>query len=96
MRGPTSTDMGADTLTAMRPALRSVLSRMEITMNDNPDKLRDLALTILRDHADELSWQAGSFCGQICACPDRPLSEKQSAWLARIAERAGLGERLAA
>lgn len=65
-------------------------------MIDDPHKLRALALTILSDHADEQSWQSGSFLGQICACPDRPLSEKQSAWLARIAERAGLAERLAA
>jgi len=65
-------------------------------MTDDPMKLRDLALNILRDHADELSWQAGSFLGQICACPDRPLSEKQANWLTKIVERAGLTERLAA
>lgn len=58
-------------------------------MTDDAKKLRDLALSILRDHADELSWQAGSFLGQICACPDRPLSEKQSNWLGKIVERAG-------
>lgn len=65
-------------------------------MTDDPKKLRDLALNILRDHADELSWQAGSFLGQICACPDRPLSEKQANWLTKIVERAGLTEGLAA
>lgn len=65
-------------------------------MTDNPNTLRDLALTILRDHADQQSWQSGSFLGQICACPERPLSEKQSNWLGKIVERAGLSERLEA
>ena len=51
---------------------------------------REAALTILRDHHEDQSWQSGSFLGQICACPDRPLSEKQAAWFDRLVERAGL------
>jgi len=66
---------------------------MQIT---NATERREAALIILRDHADQLSWQSGSFLGQICACPDRPLSEKQSNWLGKIVERAGLSERLEA
>ena len=57
---------------------------------DNPIERREVALTILRDHHDGLSWQSGSFLGQICACPDRELSEKQANWFDRIVERAGL------
>ena len=59
-------------------------------MTDDPKKKQSLALALLRDHADELSWQAGSFCGQICACPDRPFSEKQKAWFLRLLSKAGL------
>lgn len=57
---------------------------------ENPTARREAALVILRDHHNDLSWQAGSFLGQISACPDRELSEKQSNWFDRIVERAGL------
>lgn len=53
---------------------------------------REMALTILRDRPDGQSWQSGSFLGQLCACPERPLSDKQREWFLRIIERAGLGE----
>lgn len=59
---------------------------------ENPAERREMALTILRDCPDDQSWQSGSFLGQVCACPDRPLSEKQRAWFLRIIERAGLSE----
>jgi len=59
---------------------------------ENPTERREMALTILRDRADDQSWQSGSFLGQVCACPERPLSEKQRAWFLRIIERAGLSE----
>ena len=37
-----------------------------------------------------LSVKAGGFCGQIAVAPDQPLSDKQKAWLSKLAERAGL------
>jgi hypothetical protein len=57
---------------------------------DTPEGRREMALSVLRDHPEGLTWQSGSFLGQISACPDRPLSEKQAAWFGRIVERAGL------
>lgn len=51
---------------------------------------REIALTILRDHSEGIGWAAGSFLGQICACPERPFSEKQAAWFQRLVFRAGL------
>ena len=53
-------------------------------------KKQEIALIILRDHWEGIGWQAGSFLGQICACPERPFSEKQAAWFQRLVHRAGL------
>lgn len=57
---------------------------------ENGMERRKIALTILRDHHEALSWQSSSFCGQLCGCPDRPLSDKQKAWFLKLIERAGL------
>lgn len=57
---------------------------------ENPMERRCVALLILSDHYEELSWQAGSFLGQICACHERPLTEKQANWFDKLVERAGL------
>lgn len=51
---------------------------------------QEIALTILRDHSKGIGWAAGSFLGQVCACPERPFSEKQAAWFKRLVLRAGL------
>ncbi|WP_141237211.1 hypothetical protein [Sphingopyxis sp. GW247-27LB] len=62
---------------------------------DTPEGRREMALTILRDHSAGLSWQCGSFLGQLCVSTGRPLSEKQAAWLDRIIDRAGLADEVA-
>lgn len=52
-----------------------------------PDQ-RSAALTLLTSNA-RLTRQAGSFLGQLAVDPT-PLSQKQSAWLATLLDRAGL------
>ena len=49
---------------------------------------RSAALALLTSDA-RLTRQAGSFLGQLAVDPT-PLSEKQSAWLATLLDRAGL------
>lgn len=63
---------------------------------DTPKGRREMALRILRDHSAGLSWQCGSFLGQLCVSGDRPLSEKQARWLDRIIDRAGLTDEVTA
>ena len=51
---------------------------------------REMALRILTDHSAGLSWQCGSFLGQLCVSTGQPLTEKQARWFDRIIDRAGL------
>lgn len=50
---------------------------------------REAALGLINDPDAKLTRKAGSFLGQLCA-DDRPLSPRQSEWLATLLERAGL------
>ncbi|MEL0155500.1 hypothetical protein [Sphingopyxis sp.] len=51
---------------------------------------RAAALAILTDHYHGLSWKGCQFLGQVAGLPDRPLSPKQSVWLQKLCEEAGL------
>lgn len=51
---------------------------------------RAAALAILTDHYHGLSWKGCQFLGQVAGLPDRPLSPKQSVWLQKLSEEAGL------
>lgn len=55
--------------------------------DDRPE--RAAALLLLNAHADTLTFRSGQFLGQVAVNPN-PLSEKQSEWLAKLLERAGL------
>ena len=63
---------------------------------DTPEGRREMALKLLRDHSAGLSWQCGSFLGQLCVSRGQPLSAKQAAWLERIVDRAGLADEVTA
>lgn len=51
---------------------------------------RETALEILTNHHDGLSWKGAQFLGNVAGCPDRPLSDRQLGWLAKLAAAAGL------
>ena len=55
-------------------------------------KLQSLALAILA-HGEGLNRRSGQFLGQLVGDP-YPLTEKQHAWLAKLAERAGMTEHM--
>lgn len=51
---------------------------------------REAALELLTNHTEGLHWKASQFLGNVAGCPDRPLSERQRNWLAKLAAAAGL------
>lgn len=61
--------------------------------NLQKQRLRELALDLLAQ-SEGLSRNGGSFLGQIVAEPGA-LSDKQSNWLATLADRAGLSAQFA-
>ena len=51
---------------------------------------RDLALDLLTNHHEGLTWKASQFLGNVAGCPDRPLTAAQFRWLGKLAAEAGL------
>lgn len=56
------------------------------------DNLRALALALLND-GQTINRRSGQFLGQLVGEPS-PLTEKQQAWLSKLAERAGMADRM--
>jgi hypothetical protein len=51
---------------------------------------RDAAKEILWNRNEGITWKAAQFLGQVVGLPDRPLSEAQLNWLAKLMAEAGL------
>ncbi len=51
---------------------------------------RDMALEILTNHHEGVSWKAAQFLGNVAGCPERALTEPQLKWLGKLAVAAGL------
>lgn len=58
---------------------------------DEETKLRALALALL-NNGDGINRRSGQFLGQLCAPDHYPLTPKQSDWLGKLAERAGMSD----
>ena len=62
----------------------------------NALKPRDAALEILTNRYQGVSWKGCQFLGQVAGLPDRPLSPKQSDWLIKLCDEAGLSVEVSA
>jgi len=51
---------------------------------------RRVAIDILTNHTDTLSWRSAQFLGQVAGLPDMVMTERQEAWFSKVVERAGL------
>lgn len=59
----------------------------------SPENIERIAWGILDAHRNgvtRLTVKGGSICGQVAVDPGQPLSERQWAWIVKLAEKAGV------
>jgi hypothetical protein len=58
-------------------------------ITSNSWTIKQAAIVLLTRNDPPLNWKAAQFLGQ-CAVADKPLSQSQSAWLAKLLDASGL------